>query len=77
MKSLRLLGIAAGIAALAACGGDADDMNAANVDLNATDNLMLPPEDNLAANIDMNVDMNNTVDTNAVDNSVNNTTNAY
>jgi hypothetical protein len=77
MKSLKMLGIAAGIAALAACGGDADDMNAVNADLNATDNMMLPPEDNLAANIDMNVDMNNTMDTNAVDNSANNMTNAY
>ena len=77
MNTLKLLGIAVGIAALAACGGDADDMNAADVDLNATDNLMLP-EDNLADNLDMNVDMNNTVnDTNMVDNTTDNTVNAY
>jgi hypothetical protein len=78
MNGLKLLGIAAGIAALAACGGDADDMNAANADLNATDNMMLPPEDNLAANVDMNVDLNNTTgDTNMIDNTANNTVNAY
>jgi hypothetical protein len=77
MNRLKSLGIAVGIAALAACGGDADDMNAVNADLNATDNMMLPPEDNLAANVDMNVDLNNTADTNAVDNSANNSVNAY
>ena len=77
MNRLKLLGIAAGIAALAACSGDADDINAANADLTA-ENLVLPPEDNLAANTDMNVDLNNTAeDTNAVDNSANNTANAY
>ena len=77
MNNLKLLGIAVGIAALAACGGDTDDMNAADVDLNATDNLMLP-EDNLADNLDMNVDMNNmTNDTNMVDNTTDNTVNAY
>ena len=77
MNNLKLLGIAVGIAALAACGGDTDDMNAADVDLNATDNLMLP-EVNLADNLDMNVDMNNmTNDTNMVDNTTDNTVNAY
>lgn len=77
MNGLKLLGIAAGIVALAACGGEADDMNAANMDLNATDNMMLP-EDNLADNLDMNVDLNNTTnDTNLTDNTADNTVNAY
>jgi hypothetical protein len=78
MNNLKWLGIAAGIAALAACGGDTDEMNAANADLNATDNMMLPPEDNFAANVDMNGDLNNmAADTNATDNMANNTANAY
>ncbi len=78
MNRLKLLGIVLGIAALGACDNDADDMNAANADLNATDNMMLP-EDNLAANVDMNVDLNNTTNAtdNAVDNMANNTTNGY
>ena len=76
MNRLKSLGIAAAIAALAACGGDADDMNAANAAL-TEENLVLPPEDNLAANTDVNLDLNNTEDTNAVDNSANNTVNAY
>jgi hypothetical protein len=71
MNSLRLLGIAAGIAALAACNGDRDDMNAANADLNATDNMMLP-EDNLATNVDTNIDTN--IDTNVTDNVADNVT---
>lgn len=70
MNRLKLLGITAGIAALAACGGDADEMNAANAAL-TEENLVLPPEDNLAANTDVNLDLNNTADTNAVDNSAN------
>ncbi len=77
MNSLKLLGMAVGIAALAACGGETDDMNAANADLNATDNMMLP-EENLADNLDMNVDLNNTTnDTNMVDNATDNTVNGY
>lgn len=76
MNRLKWLGIAAGTAALAACGGDADDVNVANADLTA-ENLVLPPDDNLAANADMNLDFNNTEDTNAVDNSANNSVNAY
>ena len=77
MNRLKWLGIAAGTAALAACGGDVDDVNATNADLTA-ENLVLPPEDNLAVNADMNLDLNNTAeDTNATDNSANNTANAY
>ena len=78
MNRLKLLGIAVGIAALGACDREADDMNAVNADLNATDNLVLP-EDNLAANVDMNVDLNNTTNAtdNVIDNTANNTVNAY
>jgi hypothetical protein len=76
MNSLKLIGIAAAMTALAACGGDRDDMNAANADLNATETL---PVDNTA---DMNAGMTNdtTNDMNMVDNTTNtadNTTNSY
>lgn len=77
MTRLKWLVAAAGMAALAACGGDRDEMNAATNDLNAMEPL---PVDNT---IDMNTGMTNDVanDMNAVDNMANNTTdnttNAY
>jgi len=80
MKSLKLLLVTAGMAALAACGGDRDDMNAANGDLNAAETL---PVDNMATNVDANLGTTNDVvnDTNMVDNTANNasdnTVNAY
>ena len=77
MKSLKWFAVTAGMAALAACGGD--ETNMTNVEINAVDdNMMLPPVDmNADMNVDMNADMN-AVDTNAVDtNAADNTTNAY
>ena len=54
MRSLKWLAVTAGMAALAACGGD--ETNMTNVEVNAVDeNLMLPPAD---MNVDMNADMN-------------------
>ena len=81
MKTVKWLGVAAGIAALAACGG-ADEANISNADdLNAmaTDNMALPPVD---MNADLNADMNamtNDVanDMNMVDNTENSTVNGY
>ena len=78
MKRFQWLAVTAGIAALAACSDD--EVNMTNVEINAEDNLALPPAD---ANVDMNVDLNADLnaDTNAVDNATNNTadntTNAY
>ena len=70
MRRFQWLAVTAGIAALAACGGD--ETNMTNVDINAADeNLALPPVD---TNVDMNIDTNGTNDTNAVDNMANNTT---
>jgi hypothetical protein len=79
MKSLRIVGLTAALAALAACGGATEENNVAadnvaleteNLDLNATD-----------LNVDTNVDINavdGNVDTNATDtNATENTTNAY
>ncbi len=80
MKIVKCLGVAVGIAALAACGG-AEEENIANADdLNAmaTDNMVLPPVD---MNADLNADMNATTndvanDMNMVDNTAN-TVNGY
>lgn len=77
MKTFKLLLVAAGLTALAACDRN-DEANNAATDLNATDNMALPP----AENVDMNADMNNmTNDMNTVDNNMvntaDNTTNSY
>ena len=81
MKTLKLLGIAAGLAALAACGGNKDEYNTANVDLNATADNTVMPADNLSTNVDMNAGMNDTNTTNDTNvtgnNSSDNTVNAY
>ena len=82
MKRLKLLGIAAGMAALAACAKGGDENNMANADMNAADNLALPA-DNLETNVDMNAGTTN--DTNVTGNDTNttgnntsdNTANAY
>ena len=82
MKRMQWLAVTAGLAALAACRGG-DETNITNVEVNAEDNLALPPADlNADMNADMNVDMN--ADTNATDNTTVNTadnatnaTNAY
>lgn len=72
MKRFQWLAVTAGIAGLAACGGD--EVNETNVEINAAeDNMMLPPPDlNADVNLDVNADVN--ADTNAVDNMANNTT---
>lgn len=76
MNTWKWLGMAAGLAALTACGADTDEMNAANVDVNAVETL--PPVD---TNVDMNVDVNAgngmANDTNLADNPTDNTVNAY
>ena len=77
MKTLRLLGLAAGLAALAACGKGNEENNMANADLNAatTENLAVPA-DNMATNVDMNAGATN--DTNTTSNNTSdNTVNAY
>jgi len=82
MKRLQWLAVTAGIAALAACGGG-NEANTTNTELNADENLALPPVDtNMGMNADMNADMNAgmNADTNAIDaanNTAANTTNAY
>ena len=81
MRIVKLLGLAAGIAALAACGGATDDevTNVDDLNMMATDNMALPPVD---MNVDMNADMNATTtngvanDMNMVDNTAN-TVNGY
>ena len=75
MRSLKLLGLAAGLAALAACGKNDD--TTVNADLNATSDNLVMPADNMTTNVDMN-DTNMTNDTNATGNNTSdNTTNAY
>lgn len=78
MNTAKLLGLAAGLAALAAC-GKGNEANNMATDLNATDNLAVP-SDNLT-NVDMNAgmtsDMNMTNDMNATGNAADNTVNAY
>lgn len=80
MKITTLLATMAGFAALAACGGEADENLATNVDDNLMmeDNLVLPPDD---MNMDMNMgnDMNmvDNVGDNMMDNTTDNTVNAY
>jgi hypothetical protein len=78
MKRFQWIAVTAGLAALAAC-SDRDEDNLTNVEVNADENLALPPADNIDMNAGMNVDAN--ADTNAIDNSMNNTadntTNAY
>ena len=75
MKRFQWLAVTAGIAALAACKGG-DEVNMTNVEVNAADNLAMPPAD-LNADMNMTNDMNAANDTNAVDNMANNTTNSY
>jgi hypothetical protein len=81
MKSLKWLGIAAGIAALTACGGNKAEENMANADMNVTADNMALPEDNLSTNVDMNAGMNDTNMTNDTNSTANNTSdntvNAY
>ena len=79
MTRLNWLFAAAGMAALAACGGDTDEMNAAN-DINAMETL--PVDNTIDMNADMNAGMTNDVanDMNAMNNMADNTantTNAY
>ena len=79
MKRFQWLAATAGIAALAACSGG-DEVNMTNVEINAADDLAMPPADtNVDVNVDMNVDAN--ADTNATENAADNTTdntvNAY
>ena len=78
MRSFQWLAITAGIAALAACGGS-DEVNETNVEVNAADTMLPPPDLNADMNAGMNADLN--ADMNAVDNMTNNmadnTTNAY
>ena len=66
MKSSKLLAMAAGLAALAACGGNTDEYNADNVDANAmmVDNTLAPAD-------------NVTIDANMTTNATDNTTNSY
>lgn len=72
MKRFQWLAVTVGMAALAACSGG-DEVNQTNVEIDATDNLALPPADmNVDLNADINADLN--ADTNAVDNMANNTT---
>lgn len=77
MKILKWLGVAVGMAALAACGGATEDniSNADDLNMMATDNMALPP-------VDMNADMNATTndvanDMNMTDNTANTTVNGY
>lgn len=74
MKIIKTCLAAAGIAALAACGTDADENNlAADANLVVTDNLEAPVD-----NLDMNVDTNLGNDLNNVaDNTTDNTVNSY
>ena len=79
MKRFQWLAVTAGIAALAACSGG-DEVNQTNIEINAEDNLALPPPDlNADMNVDINADLN--ADTNATDNmaanTTDNTTNSY
>jgi hypothetical protein len=82
MRRMQWFAVTAGIAALAACSGG-DEANTTNVELNAEENLALPPAD---ANMDMNADMNAAMNgdmnattnaTDATNNTAANTTNAY
>ena len=77
MRRFQWLAAAAAIAALGACSDGDDDLNMTNVEVDAADNLAMPPpvDTNVDVNADLNVDAN--LDTNAVDNSANNTANAY
>jgi hypothetical protein len=75
MKTLKLLGLAAGLTALAACGKN-DESNIANADLNATGNMVVPV-DNTAADLNADLNAGTTNDTNATDNSADNSVNAY
>jgi hypothetical protein len=77
MKTMTLLGLAVGLAALAACAKNED--NTLNADLNATDNLALPA-DNMATNVDMNATTNDTNmanHMNMTNHTSDNTVNAY
>lgn len=74
MKILKLLALSAGFAALAACGTDADENMAVNVDDNLMmeDNLTLPPDDlNMDTNMGNDVNMIDNVGDNVTDNTVN------
>lgn len=81
MQYSKLIVIAAGLAALAACGDNSAEDDTLNADLNtmATDNLAMPPAE------DVTIDANNVtvVDNNAaamganVTTNTDNTTNAY
>jgi hypothetical protein len=75
MKIIKTCLAVAGLAALAACNGGAEENNmAADANMMVTDNFGM--EENLTTDMnDMNaVDMN---DVNAVDNTTDNTTNTY
>jgi hypothetical protein len=82
MKSLKLLAMAAGLAALAACGGNTDEYNADNADANAmmVDNTLAPADDvTIDANSVTVIDNNMAapVDANMTTNATENTTNSY
>jgi hypothetical protein len=82
MKSSKLLAMAAGLAALAACGGNTDEYNADNVDANAmtVDNTMAPADNvTIDANSVTVIDNNMAApaDANMTTNATDNTTNSY
>ena len=79
MKIIKSFAIAAGLAALAACGGGAEENTAANTDANmmATDNLTIDANNVTVVNegMDMNATDMNMMDMNATATDVNMTTN--